>query len=406
MTDPTPDPIELSWVPTEADQVAAWRHLHGSGLPLGAGVLTTGLCFLLLPGGSSLAGGSLAVGIGLLVGMILIRRLPHLRIQRQRLEGLLVEDGVRVSLDPDGIEARLGGRRSQVPWSGIGRIVARSQHVFIHLSDVQALAIPRRILGDGASQASFIAQVQTWRERGRGVSPPPEPEPGRDQQVLRFRLVEDDYVLFSRAIQATRLDRSAPGWALMGLLVGGTLVASAEPWRGPVDEGLLALMIAFSGLLTAMGLAPLWVPRLLTPWLVRHRLQRHPGRLPSGEIVLGVGPIGGWLGTQLGVSRFGWGEVRRVHSDADQVLVMFSEQLAVIVPARAFQPASAQDDLVEQIQRWRGQGLVQPGERGVGPGGVTLPGVRSPPPEQVPDPFAPPETGRSLHGDRRWWRSG
>lgn len=386
-------------MPTEADHVAAWRHLRGSVLQIGASVvLAAGLCFWLLPGDPSLWSGGVALAFGLVVGGVLAWRLPHHWIGRERQEGLLLEERVDAVIDRQGIEVVRGSWRSQVAWSGVERIVARGQHVFVHLSDAQAIAIPRRCLGDGADQAAFVARLCGWRGQGEGEVSLPEPDPGRDHLVLRFRLVEDDYVVFSRASHATRLDRRPLGWALMGLLTGGVLVTSAEPWRGPVDGGLLALMVLFAGLLTAMGLAPLWVPRLLTPWLVRRGLRRHPGRMPSGQIVLGVGPAGGWLGTRRGVSRFGWREVRRVHSDADQVLVLFSDQLAVIVPARVFEPASAQDAFVARIQQWRS---AQPWREAR----PAAPVAAAQPPTAVPDPFAPPAAARSASADRGWLRS-
>ena len=93
-------------------------------------------------------------------------------------------------------------------------------------------------------------------------------------------------------------------------------------------------------------------------------------------------PAGGWMRSERGVSRFGWRELRDVYSDADQVLLLFSDRLGVIVPARAFEPQTEQDELVAEIEAWR---AATGWRRSKGP----APERRAP--EGVPDPFAPPE---------------
>ncbi len=104
--------------------------------------------------------------------------------------------------------------------------------------------------------------------------------------------------------------------------------------------------------------------------------------MPSGEVVLGLGPEGGWMRSTRGVSRFGWRELREVYSDADQVLLLFSDRLGVIVPARAFEPAPEQDAAVAEIEAWRAAVGWRRGAAASGPKRA---------PGEAPDPFAPPE---------------
>ncbi|MBX2803900.1 MAG: YcxB family protein [Myxococcales bacterium] len=363
--------------------MGAWRYQHASQLKasvVAATTLAACLGFLLIPTQSALWAAGLALMAGGVLAIVLAWRLPTMRIRRASQDGTLTRPHMRVTADQEGLELTRDAWRSHVSWSAVERVVSRPRHVFVHISDVQAIPIPRRVLGDRAAQAGFVAQLRAWQERGSAPALPSDPDAGRDTWVLRFRLVSDDYVLFAQVVHAQHLGRTAAGWALLGALTAGVLLASAEPWRQTVDLGVVMLMLLFAGGITALGLAPAWVPTLLTPWLVRRQLQRSPGRMPRGQVVLGVGPEGGWMRTSQGVIRFGWSDVKRIHADADLVLLMFTKTVGVLIPSRAFEPTTDQDRWVEQVDRWRD---VRPRISPSAPEG--------PPSVEVPsDPFAPP----------------
>ncbi len=381
---PRPERTTITWQPDESDQVAGWRHAHSSGPVVVASMAAiAGLCFWLLPGGALGWTIALSVWLGVCLGGWLAWQIPRQQVRRARLESDRPDAPITLVIDDAGIELTHGSWRRQIAWSGVEAIGAGARHVFLDLAD-RVVPIPRRILGDASSQASFVAWLGSRRDGGVDRLAGLAPEAGRDQWILRFRLVPDDYVVFARTGHRPGRRQHPLSGALTGALVGGVLLASAEPWRGAVDAGLLALIGSFTVVLIAVGLAPLWIPGLVAPWLVRWRLRRSPWRMPSGEIVLGLGPRGGWLGTHRGVSRFRWSGVRDVRSDADQVSLSFSDRQVVILPSRIFDPPTDQDALVAEIQRWRAPRVprgLPPGTRRVAP--------RS----GVPDPFAPPASG-------------
>lgn len=172
--------------------------------------------------------------------------------------------------------------------------------------------------------------------------------------MLHYELHDADYLRFQQVIQAEQRRRRPLRLALMAALTGGVLLASAEPWRtAELDVGMVALAGLFSLALVAVGLAALWMPPRAAHWLVRRVRSRAPLRMPSGPVTLGLGPEGGWVSSGAGVSEFGWRELNRVHSDADLVVLLFSDQVGVIVPSHGFDPPHDQDAVVADIERWQ-----------------------------------------------------
>ena len=335
---------------------------------------------------------SLGLMIGLLAGAIHLWRTPAWQVRRLRRDGQMADEDVRLEADDQGVTVERPGRRDWSPWSAFERVAPRSKHVFLHLSALQAIAVPRAAIGDRAAQANFVAQARQWlgqddpAELPEGVE-----EPGRGERVLRFRLVVDDYVLLSLAARSRQLGQQPRNLTIMAALVGGTLLVRAEPWRAGVDTGVVALMVVFAAGLVVAGLVPLWFPRLLVPWLVRRSLRRSPGIMPLGAIVLGVGPDGGVVRSVRGTSRFAWSEIRWVHSDADLVLLMFSDLEGFVVPSRAFARHADQDAFVADVEAWREGHAVS---------GAPAPFVREEPvrppvtgPPRLENPFEPPDGG-------------
>ena len=372
--------------------MAAWWHLHGRRFTRTVALVTLAasgvLAWQLTDLVPDRAWWAVALDVLLLgsAASVVGWWIPRLRVRRARAAGALTDEQVRIRFDDAGMHIERSdpsrGWRSRIVWSAVERIVPRNRHIYLHMSDVQAVSVPRRAIGDRAAQAAFVAQVRGWQAADTDDVVPEHPEPGRDERVLHYRLVTDDYVLFSRVAQAEQLRRRPAALATMGVLTAAVLLVSAEPWRAGLDSRVLSLMVLFSVALVAIGLAPLWYPRWFIPWGVRRTLRRSPGRMPSGPVVLGVGPDGGWLRSNRGVSRFGWTELSRVHSDADLVLLMFGDQVGVIVPGRAFRPATEQDAFVADVERW---------QAAIRPPAPSAP-VRSRPPVGIANPFEPPSS--------------
>lgn len=300
---------------------------------------------------------------GAVSGAVLWWAVPHRAVRQARRRGFLVDEPVAVTVAEEGLTVDRGGRERRLVWSAVQQVEPGPRHLYLHLGGAQAFAIPRRALGDRATQAGFVAQIRSWRDGPSAPALPEDPDPGRDVWVLGYRLVIDDYVMFTRVLTDEQRRRRPLVMALMAALTGGVLLASVEPWHGGVNPGMLGLMALFSLALVAIGLAPLWLPPSLTSWWAQRTLQRSPGRMPEGPVVLGLGPEGGWLRSSRGVSRFGWDELLRVHSDADQLLLLFSDQEGVIVPGRAFDDPDDQDELVAQVEDWQREALALPDVR-------------------------------------------
>ena len=323
------------------------------------------------------------LGVGLLLGGMVFWRVPIEQVRRAWREGELGDHDVSVISDASGVEIRRGPSRRRVGWSAVRRIADGTAHVFVDLAH-QSVAVPRWALGDRARQAAYVAQLRNWISVGEAALPLVEPPPGRDTRRLAYRLVYDDYVMFARAMHAEHLRRRTLGLVLMGVLVAGVLLTSAEPWRGGFDQGLVGLMAIFSGSLVLLGLAPVWYPRLFTAWQLRRSLQRAPELMPVGPVVLAVGPDGGWMYSAEGAFPFHWPDVQRVYSDADLVVLALSDQEGVVVPSRAFQPATDQDAFVQDVEIWS--------EKPPEPKPVATPEVESPSrPPDLANPFEPPK---------------
>ncbi len=341
-----------------------WRRLNRARtriLAAQGGLLAAAMAFVLVPTTSVPVGLLTALLGGLGFGALVAWQLPAQQVRRQRRIGESADEDVVLEVGDHGLyETRkpAGGDGegwfNQVPWSAIRWVEATSSHVFLLLSDALAVVVPRDAVGGPEEQASFLADVRTWQARGDGADPlPPRPEGGRDAHVLAYRLVHDDYVLLARIRDAGLLQGRPRTLALMGLLVAAVLVASAEPWRDGLDEGLVVLMVAFAGALVVLGLIPRAAPRVLRRWFVTRQLRRSPVRMPLGPLVLGAGPEGGWLRSETGVVRFGWTQVRRVYSDDSLVVLSFADRVATIVPHRAFSDGPSRQAFVADIERWR-----------------------------------------------------
>jgi hypothetical protein len=321
-----------------------------------------------------------SAGLSVLVGWA-VWRTPEVWVRRAMEETpeAFPVDTVVLECDARGLERIAPSFELSLSWDAVEGLVVDGEHVFLHLSDVQAIAVPRRVLGTPGEEAAVLDRLRTWMGAGGPVLPEAVPDPGRDAWVLRYRLHVEDWALASRKVQARRL-RSRPVLIGLGLLLPVLLITSLEPWHGDADPMLVGLMIAFGALFVALGAFRWWLPAVV-PWMVRRGLRQHPHRMPVGEVCLGAGGEGGWLQTSRGISRFRWAALVDVVNDADGVLLLFSEERGLLLPERTFETHADQDRFVEEVQRWR---------RMPSPRGPTI--VERRDREGMPGVFEPPES--------------
>jgi hypothetical protein len=286
-------------------------------------------------------------------------RLPALQVRRV---GPAAPETLVVG--PEGLVHEVGGVRSDLPWSAVQSVHDLGVGWVLQLSAGQGLLVPRR-----AAPAGFGARAEAWR-RGGAVAPAAQPPEGYADLLASYVATEVDYLAFARRLA----QRRRPVWAMpVGAFVvlAGALLAD----RGLDVVGLVALTV-WAGALVVSGVVQRLLGRWLAPGQVRRALLRDPARLPSGSVTVGLGPRGGWLHHAGGETRFTWEEVRSVHADDAALVVLFGDDVGLVLPARAFKEG-AMAEAARAIEDWR----------------VTRPAGLQPRRDQgvVPGPFAPPD---------------
>ena len=120
-------------------------------------------------------------------------------------------------------------------------------------------------------------------------------------------------------------------------------------------------------------------PKFTARWQVRRALQRDPSRLPSGPVTIGLGPAGAAVHHARGAQRVAWREVCSVDVDEDAIVVLFGDELGLVLPARGFAPG-ALSRVAQQIGAWREAAHA-----------CTPAPARRRDPGALPGPFAPPD---------------
>lgn len=376
--------VRLAWRTGPDDEVAALARAtrfrrYAAALVMGAaglvalraGMGTSGL-------GRLWASSSVALVLVSIVYVLWLRPRHRVRARWRRHEA---SPGVQEFVaDRGGARHTVGGWRTTYAWSAVQRIVVGRTHIFLHLSATEALTIPRRAFGPQAEERRALESLRVWQQHPTEAVTAPEADEGRTEFALRYVLRPRDFTAFVQAVQQ-RDQRVQPLWVLAGtgLLAALWVVA-------PMSEGLFALTnlwfpLVFAAVFGLLGLAPFWMPRLVTPGMVRTALWLDPARLPVGDVDLRVGPAGGWSSSSRGVSRFAWSDVSTVLEGDGVVVLLFGPLTGVVVPDRALGTDRAA--FVARCRSWLGEPAAPPRQN---------PPRR--PPGPPPDPYAPPEAIR------------
>lgn len=357
-------PLALSFTLRDAERVAVRRYLGRWRWRTAA---VTGACVAGVAALVALDGvhnpwiRGLAAGGGVVAGLGAAWRLPALQVRR-----VGAASAERLTLGPTGIVHEVGEVRSDVPWSAVTAIVDLAEGWLLTFSAGQGLLVPRRV-----APAGFGARAEAWRAGDERPSGPVDPPEGHRTLTATYHATEADYLAFARRLARRR----RPVWAMpAGAFV--VLVVALAADRGLDPVALVALAL-WAGALVASGAAQRVLGRWLAPGQVRRALRRDPQRLPSGPVAVGLGPLGGWLHHAGGETRFAWQEVLSIHADDAALVVLFGDDVGLVLPARAFPDAEAMSDAARAMAIWRDAGTNDAApkrDRGV-----------------VPGPFAPPD---------------
>jgi hypothetical protein len=290
-------------------------------------------------------------------------RLPALQVRRV---GPALEEVLH--LDPEGLRHEVGQVRSELPWSAVRGVVELPVGWLLRLGASEGILVPRRV-----ASPDFLPRVESWRRGG----PPPAVATvpsGHDAVVVSYRATEADYLAFTRRVA----ERRRPVWAMpVGAFVVLAVAMAADRGLDPVP--LLALAV-WAGALVVSGAAQRLLGRFTARWQVRRALRRDPARLPAGPVTVGLGPAGGYLHHEGGVQRVAWGEVRSVDVDDAAIVVLFGDEVGLVLPVRAFPDPGAMHRAGRAIDGWRA--AVEK---------ATPAPVPRRDPGAIPGPFAPPD---------------
>jgi len=357
---------DLRWIPTGAERVAARRYLLRWRWR-GAGLLAITVAVAAVLAATDDVAPWLWPSVFLLVASSLlwmVWRAPAVQVQR---EGPAPE--VQLSAGPEGLRHREGEREAQLPWRAVAGLVDRPEGTFLHLASGGAVFVPARVRPSG-----YAAQLAAWRAGGAPSDAPAATAPaGRDRYVVRFRATSADYAAYVLRVESRR----QPVW--WPVAAGALVVVAAAADRG-LDVVTLAAVSLWTGALVVSGAARRALARWMVPMQVARALRRHPERLPTGPVAVGLGPDGGWVASDGSVGRFAWPDVRAVEEVEGALVLQFGGELGLVLPARVLAAVEGSAELVADVRRWReaaGTGPRPPGDRGVVP-------------DETPSPFAPP----------------
>ena len=289
-------------------------------------------------------------------------RLPALQVRRV---GPPQSESLHV--DAQGLRHEVGQLRSELPWSAVRGVVELPAGWLLRFGASEGILVPHRVAPPG-----FSPRIESWRTGGPPAASATVPD-GFDAVVVSYRATEADYLAFTRRLA----QRRRPVWAMpVGAFVVLAVALAADRGLDPV--ALLALAV-WAGALVVSGAAQRVLGRFTARWQVRRALRRDPERLPAGPVTVGLGPEGGYLHHGGGTQRVAWSDVRSVDVDDDAIVVLFGDEVGLVLPARAF-PNGALGPAARRIGGWR-----EAMER------VTPAPVPRRDPGAIPGPFAPPD---------------
>lgn len=157
---------------------------------------------------------------------------------------------------------------------------------------------------------------------------------------------------------------------MLGLLLAGVLLATAEPWRPAARPATNAIVLLFAAAVMALG----FVPLLPVTW--RRRFVRRRAPKTMGLHVVHVRPDAIAV-EQDGIERrFGWGTVQAIRAPLDLVVVDLPDR-RVVLPDRLFASSEDRDACLGAMRRaHRAARHATRSRRGARPS----------------DPFAPPRS--------------
>lgn len=374
--------VRLAWEATPDDEVATFARVSRHRRRAAAAIMGVALAAVVRAGvpagayGQAVAASSAVIIAALIAHVLWLRPRQVVRARRAAGEPAPAH---RLEAGLDGLRHTVGTWRTTYAWSAVRRVIVGRRHVFLHFSSTQVLTVPRRAFGPERDERRALEALRAWRRQGGGPVEAPQVEAERSTFALRYVLRPHDFAAFVQALQRRDL-RVRPGGALAGVVLLVALLVAGPVSEGGFDAASLALAGVFAAVFGLLGLAPWWMPRLLTPLLVRAALRLEPARLPVGDVDLRVGPAGGWSSSSRGVSRFDWADVTDVLEGDGVVVLLFGPLTGVVVPDRAL--GDRRDAFVARCRAWLGAPVEAPEAR---------PPRR--PPGPPPDPFAPPSHG-------------
>lgn len=150
-----------------------------------------------------------------------------------------------------------------------------------------------------------------------------------------------------RAYGLGSLRRRPIGFSLLGLLLAGVLLASAEPWRPDANPATNGLVLLFAAGVMAMG----FVPLLPAQWRRTFVRRRDPEAV---QHVVEVAPDHLSVVRDGIERRFGWAMVSGLHVMAPFVVIDLPDR-RVVLPDRAFSSRDERNRCLAAMRRSRRQ---------------------------------------------------
>jgi hypothetical protein len=77
----------------------------------------------------------------------------------------------RVTLSPEGITKASDFDRTTIAWSGVERVIADKDFVFVYISAVTAIIVPRRAFADAVGFDEFVLKATGYHEEAEAALP-------------------------------------------------------------------------------------------------------------------------------------------------------------------------------------------------------------------------------------------
>ncbi|HTE18929.1 MAG TPA: YcxB family protein [Armatimonadota bacterium] len=244
-----------------------------------------------------------------------------------------------LTVAPDGLFGTTEGQEFRHDWGGVEDIVTTREHLFFYFGGENALAVPRRAFGSPAEAEKFYAVAREYRSAFQAVPPRATPAVeladalGPERVAIEYELTDEDVRRFQRC-HIFRNPKTLPTMAVQVLLIAVFVGAISRP---------------IIGVASAIGsiVVPLWV----MPWVARRQLRKQRGALGRHTVV--ISPAALWLSTPgLGEGRVEWSAIKEVVANEHLVLLYRDEQIAHVVPRRAFATPREAETFLLRATEW------------------------------------------------------